>query len=570
MAKTILDKRTVRKASRKTLACVTSLILAVGLVPASAFADGNYPDTDAPVYAGPQKSCTVDVGNVTVNAENLEFSYAVYAHAQNRDEVDYSATANVHGDVSITGKDNVTTSAVVADAQSQTATVNVDGNITADIENAGVDDNAVFAADASASQPGTEALLNVGGTIKAINTGSTNSLTYSNGLNQKARTGTSEQQAVSRVVVNGDVIAIAVDETGKPIGEAVGIDFSADNFSSNYTIILGGVMTEGLLSTGLNFNTSATSTTPVPDAGAKTIISVGQGGISSSSSSGVARCICSYNNGGSVLIFVGGDMTATSEQGRALGALFDGRAGSSELMVDGTITAKAVGVVNGLRAGTLDITVWKIDSSIVVGKFAEDVLHGQAVSPEEEGKGESFVDDEDAEKAVNYIIKLEQPKEGNILKLIGTSVKSIVAADGEHSYDVAHMGEKVYLGVADGWIITSAFNGMGEKLPLEKDENGWFVVVPNGGGVYLSAQVAKVEPAPAPVSASGESTNADTQGTCSSASPVPKTGDSAPLVPAVVILLLSIGAFSVVHSRRRAVRSKNSDTSNSRSKHSVE
>ena len=62
--------------------------------------------------------------------------------------------------------------------------------------------------------------------------------------------------------------------------------------------------------------------------------------------------------------------------------------------------------------------------------------------------------------------------------------------------ETAHEGEKVILkvDVDDGYELNGAFNGQGEKVALQKDENGdWYVIVPKGGGVYLSVTVSRIE-----------------------------------------------------------------------------
>ncbi|MBP5303377.1 MAG: InlB B-repeat-containing protein [Clostridia bacterium] len=96
--------------------------------------------------------------------------------------------------------------------------------------------------------------------------------------------------------------------------------------------------------------------------------------------------------------------------------------------------------------------------------------------------------DEDFEKNICYIIKLEQPKNGTKLKVVGEDGKALTKS---FDFDVAKEGEKVYLDATlkEGYRITGAFNGDGDKIPLLKDEDGrYYIVVPKGGGVYLSVE----------------------------------------------------------------------------------
>ena len=97
--------------------------------------------------------------------------------------------------------------------------------------------------------------------------------------------------------------------------------------------------------------------------------------------------------------------------------------------------------------------------------------------------------DRDFEKKINYIIKTEKPAGGNIKAMYANSK----ALSKSHGYDVAHEGEKVILKADAGYQITAAYNGKDKKTALSKDANGdYYLVVPKGGGVYLSAKVKKV------------------------------------------------------------------------------
>ena len=169
----------------------------------------------------------------------------------------------------------------------------------------------------------------------------------------------------------------------------------------------------------------------------------------------------------------------------------EGVDGKTTILVDGTVSARTPGsqsagifLENG--AGTLDITVWKIDA-------------GSGVVASSEIASGGFVEDKDLESKINYIIKVDQPKQGNILSLLGTTKKNVVVGGNTYSYDIANWGNKVnnkvYLQAAQGWDITGAYcyndEGKTTKVPLARDGGGWYVVVPNGGGVYLTAEVAK-------------------------------------------------------------------------------
>ena len=103
-------------------------------------------------------------------------------------------------------------------------------------------------------------------------------------------------------------------------------------------------------------------------------------------------------------------------------------------------------------------------------------------------------------------------------------------------------------------LSTAAFNGKGDKIALEKDDQGWFVIVPNGGGVYLSAQVAKAGPAPTPTPIPSP-TPAYEPGSNDEAGYLPATGDSpiaaiALAFAAAASLALALFAASRMNGRR--------------------
>ncbi len=467
--------------AKKACACLTSLVLVVGLMPGFAWADGEYPDVNEHVYVGPETQITVDVGNVTVSTDDPSHYYAVFVHAKN----DQDATGNVHGSVKLTSNDLSDTSGVVAYAKTGTATANVEGDVAVDVIAKNNTDLAVFAVDAASSMSDTTAILNVGGTVTARITKSEErkALLSAYGVFQKPPGDPKGQHALTQVTVDGDVIAEAVNATAGLGNNVVGVAADANDAGSSSTIVKGGVVAKGGRPKGVLVEAVNSSGQLAADAGAT--VTVGKGGVTAESAvyGTSATGLEFFNNGNSITMRIGGDVTATTGDGNdAVGISASSEAGEADILVDGTVTAKAAGVLNQVKGGQLEVTVWKVDSDIVAAKWDRE---------------RGFYEDEATEAAINYIIKVEQPQEGNVLKLAGTSVKNAVMADGACSFDVAKMNQKVYLNVEEGWTITAAFNGLGEKIALQKDDQGWFIIVPNGGGVYLSAQVAKIAPTPA-------------------------------------------------------------------------
>ena len=94
---------------------------------------------------------------------------------------------------------------------------------------------------------------------------------------------------------------------------------------------------------------------------------------------------------------------------------------------------------------------------------------------------------EEFEKAIMYIIRLEQPKKGGTLSTVGTTQSN--------GYDTAHEGDTVTLkvNVKKGYKVVAAYNGTDQKVQLVQDAKGdYYIVVPKGGGVTLSVALKLV------------------------------------------------------------------------------
>jgi len=489
-----------------------SLVLVMGLMPNVAFADGQYPDTNAPVRTS---SGEVDVGNVSVDTQAMagNFNRAVFAAAGESAD----ASINVHGDIAVTGVDNGLAISVTAKSTGGTAVVNAEGDVVSNVTSTQEEPAKVSEVDgleAFATTPGAQARVNVAGNVSSSISSTDIGNVSSFGIYQISYTPTAQSsQAVSSVVVNGNVAA----ESPSKRSEASGIDANADKASATTTIVRGGVSAVASSATGVRVTMNSRSTS-VLDVGTVSDVSVGQSiTATSSSSNGFATGVSAFNNGGTAIVCVGGDVVAAVKGGggQAIGVEATTSGGLTSILVQGIIRAKTAGILSAGQGNQPAVMVWKIESDLVAGKWklpkagslstqADGAGGALTHVPRPDGEGavlpESYrpvsegltiIADEAMEKAINYIIKLEQPKEGNILKLVGAKRKSVTSNGETFSFDVAKMGDKVYLGVDDGWVITAAFNGLGERLALAKDDDGWFVIVPKGGGVYLSALVER-------------------------------------------------------------------------------
>ena len=155
--------------------------------------------------------------------------------------------------------------------------------------------------------------------------------------------------------------------------------------------------------------------------------------------------------------------------------------GEADVLVNGTIQGKMAGIVLAGKTSNICVTTWKIasDGELVVSNG----IRPNATT--NEGANLS--------KSVNYIIKLEQPKEGG--KLFATNAKG-EKLNTSHGYEVANAGDKVLAKVdlQPGYKILAAYNGDGTKTALTMDSDGnYYVVVPEGGGVYLSVELGLID-----------------------------------------------------------------------------
>ena len=160
---------------------------------------------------------------------------------------------------------------------------------------------------------------------------------------------------------------------------------------------------------------------------------------------------------------------------------------------------------------------------------------------------------------IMYIIKVEQPSEGGTITAVDENGNDLAKSFG---FDVAHEGEKVMLkaNLEEGYNIIAAYNGLGEKQPLLKDEQGnYYIFIPKGGGVYLSAELedttehsySKPEN-DEKESIKNETSNGDLESKDKDAeeldvsSVMPKTGDNARVMPWLIISVVSIGGISII------------------------
>lgn len=270
----------------------------------------------------------------------------------------------------------------------------------------------------------------------------------------------------SNVTVDGD-IKVQVDA---PFGYDYGVIASTEN-DGNVTIDVGGSIEvianvdEGVAA-GICANMNGTG---------ELSISVGDG--ITASTTGIVTNL-GENATGTVNINVTGDVTG--EDGFGAEILSDGNDTDAvaKMVIDGTLSGGEAGVLVDptITKDNLDITVWQVNLTEVNGENHAVVTSGE--------EGLEVTDETKAiEQDIRYIIKVEANSNGTVA-LEGTE-----KVDG---YDTAKEGDNIVMKISAnaGYHVSAAYNGNGEQVPLLKDAAGnYYVIVPRGGGVYLSARI---------------------------------------------------------------------------------
>ena len=157
-----------------------------------------------------------------------------------------------------------------------------------------------------------------------------------------------------------------------------------------------------------------------------------------------------------------------------------------DVVVNGTMVGEhAVLLSDETIMDNVTLTVWEIKPN-EDGSVAE--RYREVENEEGETERKILGEDEEFEKRIQYIIKLEQPDVG-ALDTEGTTDYM--------GYDVANEGDTITLkiDVPFRYELTNAFNGTDTKIALTKNEDGeYFLVVPRGGAVLLSVEMEYIKP----------------------------------------------------------------------------
>ena len=148
-----------------------------------------------------------------------------------------------------------------------------------------------------------------------------------------------------------------------------------------------------------------------------------------------------------------------------------------------------VGVVTSDDGSDFTLTTWKITPS--TDKFAagENIVAAKPNSAE----GYEFVENEEFEKSIQYIVKID-PAEVAGVNSLGATKEDGSALDKEGDYEWAHEGDTLLLKVElqDGYELTNAYGKENQSYPFTKDQSGnYYITVPRGGGIFISVETAQ-------------------------------------------------------------------------------
>lgn len=189
--------------------------------------------------------------------------------------------------------------------------------------------------------------------------------------------------------------------------------------------------------------------------------------------------------------------------------------GKANVLVTETVKAEdenAYGVVSQIENENLTVTVWKIEPNKDGSVAARETVSYAGTQVQK-----TVEHDEELEKKIQYIVKVEQPASGATLSATDANGGALNKTG---DYEWAHEGDRVLLkvDVHDGYELKGAYNGKGEKIALLKDANGnYYIDVPKGGGVYFSVELSEKakgsgdDSNPVSVSVAAANNNATTQ-----------------------------------------------------------
>ena len=151
-----------------------------------------------------------------------------------------------------------------------------------------------------------------------------------------------------------------------------------------------------------------------------------------------------------------------------MGDDFDITHANIDILVSETISGRkqSLEVNQDQTSEQLDLTVWQIE------------LNGSKDAALDADK----TPNEDIENNIKYIVRIAPDSADKIeaVKEDGSPLET------SHGYPAAKAGEKVYVKAVNDYELKGAYNGKTGKTPLQQDQNGYYLEIPVGGGVWLS------------------------------------------------------------------------------------
>ena len=279
------------------------------------------------------------------------------------------------------------------------------------------------------------------------------------------------------VGVEGGDIECTSEEYG-PITGGLGVSAYGEYNPETFEPVEGGAKYTATVTTGNITNTY--------ELGAGAFIMSEYGGTSDVTINGDVSGVLSgvhavADMGGKTNVFISGDVVGTT------GLYADTKwespntdeCGTVNVHVDGTITGKETGVIFREEGKeNITITAWAITPN------ADGIVAGYDENPYDDEY--VYIQDKNFEENnIFYIIKLGQPNEGDAFTAVDQNGTIV------NNGDVRKENTRIRLQAISGYDITGAFNGVGEKVEIQKDAEGYYIDVPKGGGVYLTVTVNK-------------------------------------------------------------------------------
>ena len=400
---------------------------------------------------------------------------------------DSSASLTVGGNITAAGDDFADGVGLTADGGEIRAVV--DGSVSAEADDAvamrlGADEGGVLdvsvGGDVSSSGVDTSAII-----VDAFSAGDAN-LTVEGKLSAEAE---DNARAALIKAKEGSSVTVAVNG-GVDInaGASWGVCVSADGEGSSADVTIGDDLTVSADYTSTALDAAARD-------GAETSIMIDgsvTGGIMAQSD---RRGILDVKINGDVSDDSGLTLTSYTTPSDAQGRI--------TVTIEGTLSAEKAPInLIGTAAEVATLNVWTIkpdeDGNLVKRTHIDPSNYPDNVADQiAESNTKLAAAAEAFEKTINYIVKMLQPEAGGAMSTEGTTKQG--------DYDVAHEGDtvKVKLDIAEGYELEGVYNGAGERVELERDEDGnFFLIVPRGGGILLSADLRVLiqpEPEPEPI-----------------------------------------------------------------------